>query len=156
MPTPLDTPATIDSKAVRSLVEARALHGATVLGRPGGWAVLVRYGDAERVVSGQKSHRIRLWRRVDSAIGFVRSELGMDRFDVDAEHYLPDAVERRRPDTTERLHKQQEAVAHDRWFRTQVQEALDGIAAGTNPIVPDEEVKRRFDGLRARLKSQAS
>ncbi|WP_284316113.1 hypothetical protein [Labrys miyagiensis] len=146
----------IDSKAVKSLVEAKGIRGATVLGRPGGWAVLVRYGEAERAVAGQKSHRMRLWRRVDSAIGFVRSELGMDRFDVDATHYHVNPAERRRPDTVERLRRQREAVAHDRWFRAEVQSAIDGIAAGTNPIASDDEVERRLKTLRNALKSAAS
>ncbi|WP_448954407.1 hypothetical protein [Labrys neptuniae] len=148
-------PDIIDSKAVKSLVEARALRGATVLGRPGGWAVLVRYGDAERAISGQKSRRMRLWRHADSAISFVRTELGMDRFDVDAEHFSADD-ERRRPDASARLHRQQEAVSHDRWFRSQVQEALDGIAAGTNPVVSDSDVAKRLSGLRQDLVRKTS
>ncbi|MDZ5450758.1 hypothetical protein [Labrys sp. ZIDIC5] len=156
MSKPAKVPEIIDSKAVKSLVEARALRGATVLGQPGGWAVLVRYGDAERAVAGQKSRRMRLWRHADSAITFVRTELGMDRFDVDAHHHRVDANERRRPDASERMLQQQEAVAHDRWFRAEVQEALDGMAEGTNPRVAADKVTKRLGALRYRLVAKKS
>jgi hypothetical protein len=146
----------IDTKAVRSLVGAEAVQGATVLGRPGGWAVLVRYNQRERVIAGQKSHKMRLWRRIDSAIDFVRTELGVDCFEVDATHHQLDAVERRRPDTSERLRRQRETVAHDRWFRAEVQRALDGVAAGTNPAVSDGELEKRLRALRVASKSAAS
>ena len=36
----ISPPEIIDGKAVQSLVEAQAIRGATVLGQPGGWAVL--------------------------------------------------------------------------------------------------------------------
>ena len=42
MPSFDQIPEMIDSRAVRILVAAQAVQGATVLGRPGGWAVLVR------------------------------------------------------------------------------------------------------------------
>lgn len=155
MDKPAKTPDLIDSKAVKELVAARALRGATVLGRPGGWGVLVRYGNAERVVAGQKSRRMRLWRHADSAIGFVRSELGMDRFDVDAQDYRPEESERRRPDASERLKRQQAVIEHDRWFRSQVQDAMNAIAEGANPLVAEDDLAKRLGSLRETLKRKA-
>ena len=77
-------PDTIDGKAVQSLVEAHAIRGATVLGQPGGWAVLVRYGALERAVAAQRARKPRLWRNLATAATFVRDELGVARFEVDA------------------------------------------------------------------------
>jgi hypothetical protein len=145
----------IDGKAVRSLAEAHAIQGAVVFGQPGGWAVLVRYGTVERAVAAQRSHQPRLWRNLNTAVSFVREELGMPRFEIDTVDYDPAAIERKRPDQAERLRQQQEAAAYDTWFRAQVQEALDGIKDGTNRIVPDEEVKDRLDALRAELTRRA-
>ncbi|QND47843.1 hypothetical protein HB780_19475 [Rhizobium lusitanum] len=145
----------IDGKTVKSLAEAHAIQGAVVVGQPGGWAVLVRYGTAERAVAAQRSHQPRLWRNLNTAVSFVREELGMPRFEIDTVDYDPEAIERKRPDQTERLRQQQEAAAYDTWFRAQVQEALDGIKDGTNRVVPDEEVKDRLDALRAELTRRA-
>ena len=75
----------IDGKAVQSLVDAHAIGGAVVLGQPGGWAVLVRYGALERAVAAQRASRPRAcgatW---TTAAAFVRDELGLARFEVDA------------------------------------------------------------------------
>ncbi len=87
-------PDTIDGKAVQSLVEARAIRGATVLGQPGGWAVLVRYGALERAVSAQRARKPRLWRNLATAATFVRDELGVTRFEVDTLNHEPDADRR--------------------------------------------------------------
>ena len=77
MTLPRPAPILVDGKVVRSLVEARALRGAVVVGRPGGWAVVVRYGAEERAIGAQRSRKMRLWRNVDTAIRFVKDELGV-------------------------------------------------------------------------------
>jgi hypothetical protein len=141
----------IDGKIIRDLVKARTIQSATILGQPGGWAVLVRYGVAEQVVAAQRARKPRLWRNLNTAAAYVRDELGLPRFEVDTAAYDPNAVERTRPDQVERLRLQREAVAHDSWFRTQVREAMQGIESGTNPAVADEEVRARLDALSAVL-----
>jgi hypothetical protein len=146
----------IDGKAVKSLAEAHAIQGAVVVGQPGGWAVLVRYGTVERAVAAQRSHQPRLWRNLNTAVSFVREELGMPRFEIDTVDYDPEAIERKRPDQTERLRQQQEAAAYDTWFRAQVQEALDGIKDGTNRVIPEEEWKDISARMRADLLRRAA
>lgn len=145
---PLDI---VDSKTVKNLAEAHSIGGAVVFGQSGGWAIAVRYGAVERVIAAQRSGRARLWRNLNTAVAYVRDELGVARFEIDTSDYDADANERKRPDQTERLRRQREAASYDAWFRGKVQEALDGIEDGTNPVVPDDEVKRRFDALRASL-----
>ncbi|WP_404404993.1 hypothetical protein [Pelagibacterium halotolerans] len=141
----------IDSKAVKALVDAQAIEGAVVLGRPGGWAVLVRYGNHERVIAAQRSHRMRLWRNLNTVAAFVHHELGMPQFTVDAEAYDPEVNKRERPDAAERQRQLQEAAEHDSWFRAEVQKTLDGIAAGTVRMISDEEHKRSWQKKRAEL-----
>lgn len=102
-------PDLIDSKAVKTLVEAQAVRAATVLGQPGGWAVLVRYGAVERAVAAQKSRRMRLWRNLNTVAAFVRDELGLPRFEVDAVDHDPGALDRSRPDTAARQRQAHEA-----------------------------------------------
>lgn len=144
-------PEIIDGKAVRTLVEAQAIRGATILGQAGGWTVLVRYGATERVIAAQRARHPRLWRNLNTAVAYVRDELGVPRFEVDTAAYDPASIGRKRPDQAERLRRQHEAAAHDAWFRAQVGEALSGIETGANPVVPDEDVRSRLDLLRATL-----
>ncbi len=135
-------PKLIDSKAVRPLVEAQALRGATILGQPGGWAVVIRYGNAERIIAAQKLRRMRLWRHVDTAVSFIREELHMDRFEVDAAEHDAHANEIKRPDQAERLRKQREAADYDAWFRAKVQEGIDAVERGE--VVSHEEAEADF------------
>ena len=74
-------------KTVKNLVIAHALNGAVVLGQPGGFAVLVKYGANERAVAAQRSRRMRIWRNLNTAAAYVRNELGLERFEIDmSEH----------------------------------------------------------------------
>ena len=153
------SPEIIDGKAVQKLVEAHAIRGATVLGQRGGWAVLVRYGALERLVAAQRSRRPRLWRNLATAAAYVRGELGLARFEVDAQAHEPDASARRRPDQTERLRLAHGAAEHDRWFREQVEIGLTEADDPGTVWVPHEEVKadiaRQRAELQARLKAGA-
>ncbi|WP_245197321.1 MULTISPECIES: hypothetical protein [Labrys] len=142
MPQIRNAPEIVDGRTIRGLVEARALRGATILGQPGGWAVLVRYGDTERAVAAQRARKARLWRNLNTAASYVSEELGLSRFEVDSTDHQPDAIERKRPDSAERLRKQHEAAAYDAWFRAMAQEGIE--AADRSDFVPEDEVARRF------------
>jgi hypothetical protein len=150
------TPDLISGKAVKGLVESRELRGALVLGQPGGFAVVVRYGSHERAIAAQRSRQIRLWRNLNTAAAYVRDELGMQRFEIDMADHDADAVERRRPDTAERQRQLREAAEHDAWFRQQVQEALDGIEDGTNPPISEEEWENWLSEKIASLERRAA
>jgi hypothetical protein len=129
----------IDGKAVQSLVEARAIRGATVLGQKGGWAVLVRYGALERAVAAQRAQIPRLFRNLTSAAAFVRDGLGLARFDVDARQHEPDTGARRRPDQAARMKARHEAAAHDAWFRAEVAKGPPAPTA----LTPNGSLERR-------------
>lgn len=134
-----DNAATIDGRLVKGLVEARAVTGAVVRGQAGGFAVVVRYGHQERTIVAQRSGNTRLWRNLNTAAAYVQNELGVERFEVDMRELDISADDRSRPDTAERQRQLREAAEHDAWFRAQVQEALDGIADGTNRLIDEEE-----------------
>ena len=145
-------PEIIDGKAVQSLVDAHAIRGAVVLGQPGGWAVLVRYGALERAVAAQRAKTPRLWRNLTTAAAFVRDELGLVRFEVDAQAHEADAGARRRPDQAARMKARHEAADHDAWFRAEVEK---GIARADSPDakwIPHKEVMAKLDARIARLK----
>jgi hypothetical protein len=144
-------PEIIDGKAVKSLVEAKAVSGATILGQPGGWAVVIRYGAMERAVAAQRSQRMRLWRNLNTAANFVREELGVGRFEVETAEHDPSVNEIKRPDQSERLRRQQEAVEHDAWFRAQVEQSLKEADDPSAVWVPHEEASARWNLRRAAL-----
>jgi hypothetical protein len=147
-------PEIIDGKALQSLVEAQAIRGATVLGQPGGWAVLVRYGGLERAVAAQRARKPRLWRNLATAAAFVRGELGVDRFEVDAQAHEPGKGGVRRPDQAARMKAKNEAAGHDRWFREQVEIGIKEADAPNAEWIPHEEVMARLDARIARLKKR--
>ena len=146
-------PDIIDGKAVQSLVEAQAIRGATVLGQPGGWAVLVRYGAIERAVAAQRARKPRLWRNLATAAAYVREELGLARFEVDAQGHEP-GVARRRPDQAARIKALHAAAEHDRWFREQVEIGIKEADAPDAEWIPHEDVMGRLDARIARLKTR--
>lgn len=142
MPSAHHQPEIIDGKAVKSLVEAHAVRGATILGQPGGWAIVVRYGAVERAIAAQRSRQMRLWRNLNSAASFVRNELGVVRFDVNTAAHDDKVNAVKRPDQSARLRKQREAAEYDAWFRAKVQEGLD--AAERGDAVSHEEAEADF------------
>jgi len=150
----LKMPDTIDGKAVQSLVEAGAISGATVLGQPGGWAVLVRYGPLERAVAAQRACKPRLWRNLETAASFVREQLGVIRFEVDAQAHMPDAESRRRPDQAERMKRRHEAAAHDVWFQGEVGKSLARADNGETHWLSHESVMTKLDARITILKGK--
>jgi hypothetical protein len=142
---------TLDGKAVKNLAMAHALNGAVVLGQPGGFAVLVKYGVNERAVAAQRSRRMRIWRNLNTAAAYVRDELGLARFEIDMTEHDPAAIERKRPDTADRQRQLHEAGEHDAWFRGQVQKAMDGIEDGSNRAMSEDEWAEKAKLKRADL-----
>ncbi len=149
-------PEIIDSKSVKNLVKAHALAGAVVLGRPGGFAILVKYGGNERAISAQRSGRMRIWRNLNTAAAFIRDELGIPRFEIDIADHEPDTVTRKRPDTAERQRRMHSAVEHDTWFREQVEKTLDKIDSGAAELVSNEDHMRKWQHKRAELLARAT
>lgn len=146
MPQTRNPPDIIDGKAVKTLVETKSLRSVTIFGQPGGWSVVVRYGALERAVAAQRAQRARLWRKLDTAVRYVRDELGLLRFDVDSIGHAPEAIQRRRPDTAKRQQR-----AHDAWFRAEVAAAMQKADSGQARWVPHAKVMSQLDARIARL-----
>ncbi len=141
------TTETVDHHTLVRLVEAGAVRGAHVVGQKGGWAVLVRYGMQERPLAAQRSRNVRLFRRFETMVSYLKG-LGIARFDVDAAEYDPDPLQStRRPDRAEALRRAHAAAAYDAWFREQVQVSLDD----PHPSVPDDIAREHFAQRRKAL-----
>jgi len=140
---------TIDHGTLAELVEAGALRGAHVVGQPGGWSLRVKYGAAERSLAAQRSRQVRIFRRMETLVSYLK-DVGIDRFDVDAADYEAEGG-KSRPDRAEALRRAHEAAAHDRWFREQVEVALKEADDPATEWVPHEVVKQDMARQRAEL-----
>lgn len=142
---------TIDHTTLSRLVEAGAVRGAHVVGQDGGWAVMIKYGMAERALAAQRSRQVRLFKRMETLVSYLK-EVGISRFDVDAVDYAPETIKTHsRPDRAEALRRAHEAAAHDRWFREQVEEALREADDPKTEWIPHDVVKQDMARQRAEL-----
>lgn len=147
-------PETIDHTTLLRLVEAGAVHAASVIGQSAGWGVMVKYGKSQRPLAARRG-QVRTFRHLETVVKYLRG-LGIVHFDVDAVNY--DAAQfkaaRSRPDSAAALKRAHEAVTHDQWFREQVQSGLEQLSAGD--IVTEAEHDARWAKRRAALVKRAS
>lgn len=146
---------TIDHATLARLVEAGAVRAAHVIGQEGGWGLIVNYGTLERPLAAQRSGKVRLFRKLETVTTYLQ-EIGIHRFDVDASRYAAgEGVPHKRPDRAEALRRAHEAAAHDRWFREQVQQALDEADKPDAVFIPHEVVAAEWETKRAELLRRA-
>lgn len=150
------TPDTIDHNTLSRLVEAGAVRGAHILGQRGGWAVLVKYGMHERPLAAQRSGQVRIFRKFETLVGYLR-EIGIAKFDVDAANYDAAVLKSaQRPDRAEAMRRAHAAAAHDGWFREQVEQALIEADDPNTVWISNEEVERRSRAKRQQWRGQAA
>jgi hypothetical protein len=147
---------TIDHSTLSRLVEAGAVEAAHVVGKTGGWSVVIRYGEAERPLAAQRSRQVRVFKRIDTLVSYLR-DVGISQFDVDAADYAPATASR--PDRAAALRRTHEAAEYDKWFREQVEEAIREADDPNTVWIPhevvEEEMARQRAELLARLKGGA-
>lgn len=147
---------TIDHTTLSRLVEAGAVRGAHVLGQKGGWAVLVKYGMHERPLAAQRSGQVRIFRKFETLVGYLR-DVGIARFDVDAVEYDPAVLKSaKRPDRAEAMRRAHEAAAHDAWFREQVEQALIEADDPNTVWIPHEDMVRESARRRGKWEAMAA
>lgn len=93
----------IKETTLRELVEANSVNSACVVGQRGGYAVTVRYGLTERILSTTRGD-VRLFASLDTVSDFLR-KLGLNKYEVDATGYEPGRLRAARPDRAEALRK---------------------------------------------------
>ena len=144
---------TIDTAMARRIVEASAIRGVSIIGVPGGWSVMLKLGLSEKALGSQRSDTPRLWRSLDTCMAYLRKDLHIARVDLlDASnHSQVDASRSTRADASQRMKHAHEAAAYDKWFRAQVQAAIDD----PRPSIPHEQVTAEFAERRAALRRRA-
>ena len=129
---------TIDHATLAQRVAAGAITAAHVIGRPDGWCVVVKDGSTTYALAARRGS-MRLFRRLHTLVEYLKG-VGLDRFEVDASSCPSESVPRRRPNLSGPIKSGDDQTAdHDRWFRNQVRNTLDGIERGEIRLVPDDE-----------------
>lgn len=136
---------TIDHTTLTKLAEAGVVRSAHVVGQDGGWGILVKYGMTERALAAQRSHQVRIFRKLETLVEYLKG-VGIPRFDVDAVNYEPHSTTTtKRPDRAAAMKDAHAAAAYTKWLKAEVQEALDD----TTPTIPHDEAMRQ---VRAAIK----
>jgi hypothetical protein len=145
---------TIDHVTLSHLVEAGAVHGANVIGQPGGWAIVIKYGMTERALAAKRGS-VRTFRKFETLVSYLKG-IGVAKYQVDAAGFDPVALKltRNNEGAQLRLKAAHQAAAFDKHFR---QEVAEGIKEADDPSlawVAHKEVKADMATQRARLKAQ--
>ena len=148
---------TIDTAMAKQLVEASAILGASIIGQPGGWSVVLKLGKQEKPLSAQRSDKPRMWRSLDRCVDYLKKELHIARVDLlDATNYSNAALTgKTRADASERLRKTHAAAAHDKWFRAQVEQAVQEANGPNAEWVSNDDANKRWSKKRAALVKRA-
>lgn len=130
---------TIDHATLEHLVEAGAVRGASIVGQPGGWGVVVQYGMTERALAAKRG-AVRIFRKFETLVGYLK-DIGIVKYQVDASQFDPVAlqVERTRSDASKRLKDAHEAVAYRDWLEGKVSASKAGLEDGSNKAITSEE-----------------
>jgi hypothetical protein len=130
---------TIDHATLEHLVEAGAVRGASIVGQPGGWGVVVQYGMTERALAAKRG-AVRIFRKFETLVGYLK-DIGIVKYQVDASQYDPVALqmERTRSDASKRLKDAHEAVAYRDWLEGKVSASRAGLEDGSNKAITSKE-----------------
>lgn len=140
------TTETIDHTTLSKLADAGVVRSAHVIGQEGGWGILVKYGMTERALAAQRTHQVRIFRKLETLVAYLKG-VGIPRFDVDAVNYAAGgATPRKRPDRSAAMKDAHEAAAYTKWLKAEIQEAIDD----SSPTVPHDEAMRQ---VRAAIKA---
>lgn len=149
---------TIDTSMAKRMVEASAIRGASIIGQPGGWSVVLKMGLQERPLGAQRSDTPRTWRSLDRVVAYLKNELHIARFDLlDATNHSPGEplAGKSRADASARLRQAHEAAGHNKWFREQVAVAIQEADAPDAQWVSAADAKSSWKKKRAELVKRA-
>lgn len=117
---------------LRALSESGGVIGVTLRGSGGSFYIEAETPRGEAVLVPQRSKSPRRFPDPRKALALLR-ELGIREARIDARDWQPEqlALEKSaRPDRKEQMKGVNEALAHDRWFREQVEAGLKDMREG--------------------------
>ena len=144
---------TIDTAIAKRMVEANAMGvHASIIGQSGGWSVMLKIGMTEKVLGVQRTNSPRIWRSLDRCVEYLKKELHIAQFDrLDATQHDNSPSDNTRTDAAERMRHAHQSAAHDKWFRAQVEEAINEADDPATVWVSNEDAKVQWAKKRAAL-----
>lgn len=144
---------TVDTAMAKRLVEALAIRGASIIGQPGGWSVMLKLGMSEKPLGAQRTDKPRTWRSLDRCVDYLKTELHIARFDLlDATaHSAVELAGKSRNDASERMRQTHAAAAYDKWFRAEVAEGIKEADDPNTKWVSNEDANKSWAKQRAEL-----
>ena len=152
------TSQTVDTAMARRLVGAMAIQGASIIGQPGGWSVMLKLGKVEKPLGVQRTDKPRTWRSLDRCVDFLKNELHLARVDLlDATLHSDETVAGKgRSDAAQRMRQTHQAAAYDKWFRAEVARGLQEADDPATPWVSNEAVMAESARRRAAWRKGAA
>jgi hypothetical protein len=150
----MTTANTIDTAMAKRMVDASAIRGASIIGQPGGWSVVLKMGLQERPLGAQRTDRPRTWRSLDRAVAYLKTELHITRFDLlDAtNHSVGEPISGSSPvAAAERLRNAHKAAAYDKGFRAEVEQGIKEADDPNTQWVSNEDANKSWAKQRAKL-----
>jgi hypothetical protein len=146
---------TIDRATLVNLIQAGAVHEASIIGQPGGWEVVVRFGKARRALAVKEGH-VRIFRKLDTLDSFLRG-IGLPQYKVDGRQFDAQACKATRTNAaaSQRLKRAHEAAAYDKWFSAEIDQAIKHADDPATIWVSNEAVKTESAKRRAAWLKQA-
>lgn len=133
---------TLSLDQLRAATRAGGITSVTLKAEGGAFvlAVVTRSGDDGLLVT-TRTKKPRRFTDLRKAMLLLR-EIGIASLQVDATHWNPDEAMAGapRPDRSVAMKRAHEAAAHDRWFRSQVEEALREADDPGTVSIPHEQV----------------
>jgi hypothetical protein len=148
---------TVDTAMARRLVDAMAIQGASIIGQPGGWSVLLKLGSVEKPLGVQRTDKPRTWRSLDRCVDYLKNELHLARFELlDATlHSDAGVAGKARGDAAERMRQTHQAAAYDKWFRAEVAQGLQEADDPAMPWISNDAVMAESAERRAKWRQRA-
>jgi hypothetical protein len=145
------TSETIDRATLVNLIQAGAVHEASIIGQPGGWEVVVSYGKVSRALA-VKEGQVRIFRKLDTLDSFLRG-IGLPQYQVDGRQFDAQAFKATRTNAaaSERLKRAHDAAAYDKWFSAEIDEAIKEADDPATIWVSNEDAKAVWAKRRAEL-----
>lgn len=115
---------TITHATLRELSDSGAVSQPSAVAIGARWALVVSYGNTQKMLAARNSRQVRSWASLDSLAKYLAG-LGIYEFHTNARDFDPGQKILKRPDRAEALRQAHQAAEYDRWFREQVNEALE-------------------------------
>jgi hypothetical protein len=150
---------TIDHVTLSRLVAAEAVSSARIIGQPGGWGIVIKFGVTERALAAKRGS-VRIFRKFETLVAYLKA-MGVFKYEVDATGFDPAALKStsRAEVASARMTATHDAAAYDKWFREQVTQAQIEADDPNTQWISNEDVMKHFsakrDELRLRIKVAA-